>query len=105
MYPYAFLDVLKHKAGATDVLEDAAISTELLDSFARIMLSAYPGASRHLKSGHVCELQNFTLARALPLALSGFMVAKLDCCNCAASPKPIWEFRLLRALGFGAFRA
>ena len=78
MYPYAFLDVLKHKAGATDVLEDAAISTELLDSFARIMLSAYPGASRHLKSGHVCELQNFTLAQALPIALSGFMVAKLD---------------------------
>ena len=108
VYPYAFFEVLKDKAGVADVLEDAGISSELLDSFAKMMLSAFPGASRHLKSVHVCELQNCTQALALPLALSGFMVAKLDCCNCAALPTPIQEFRLLAglwALGFGAFRA
>ena len=48
-YPYAFFEILRDRAAAGDIAEDAAISIDLFDAFGRLMLSAYPRASRPWK--------------------------------------------------------
>ena len=48
-YPYAFFEILRDRAAAGEIAEDAAISIDLFDAFGRLMLSAYPRASRPWK--------------------------------------------------------
>ena len=45
VYPYCLFNVMKDSSSAADVLEDVSTGKELLDSFGKMMLSAYPTAS------------------------------------------------------------